>query len=60
VRNSVFAYLQKDDIKRILERLGFRKISFYGGFFDGRKWDYLTRKPFNPRESDWLNIVAER
>lgn len=60
VRNSQLAYSNKDYIKKILAKNGFSKISFYGGSFDGRKWDYLFRKPFKPLESDWLNVVAKR
>lgn len=60
VRNSTMAYVTKDSIKRVLEKNGFSKISFYGGSFDGRSWDYLFRKPFKPLESDWLNVVAKR
>lgn len=60
VRNSKMAYSNKEYIKQILKKKGFRKISFYGGKFDGRNWDYLIKSPFKPLESDWLNIVAER
>lgn len=58
VRNSLMAYSTKDRINKILKNLGYKKISNYGGSFDGRKWDYLFRKPFKPLESDWLNVVA--
>jgi hypothetical protein len=60
VRNALFAYLTKEEIARILKACGHREISFYGSSFDGRKWDYLFRKPFKPLESDWLNVVAKR
>ncbi len=60
VRNSLMAYVTKDNIRKILEKSGFSKISFYGGSFDGRNWDYLLRKPFDPLNSDWLNVVARR
>ncbi len=59
-RNSVMEYTNKEIIKGILEKNGFSKTSFYGGFFDGKKWDYLFRKSFKSLESDWLNIVAKR
>lgn len=58
VRNSVMAYIDEEIMTNILEKNDFKKISFYGGFFDGIKWDYLFRKPFKPLESDWLNVVA--
>ncbi len=60
VRNSTMAYLTQETMKKILHKHGFSKVSFYGGSFDGRSWDYLFRKPFKPLESDWLNIVATR
>lgn len=60
VRNSTMAYTTRDDIKHILEKNGFSKISFYGGSFDGKNWDYLFRKPFEELKSDWLNVIARR
>lgn len=60
VRNSVMAYIDEEIMTNILKKNDFKKISFYGGFFDGIKWDYLFRKPFKPLESDWLNVVAVR
>lgn len=60
VRNSLMAYSNKNYIKKILEKNDFSKVSFYGSSFDGRKWDYLFRKPFKPLESDWLNVVAKK
>lgn len=60
VRNNTMAYITKESIEKILKENGFSKVSFYGGSFDGRNWDYLFRKPFKPLESDWLNVVAER
>ncbi len=58
VRNSLMAYSNKEIFGKVLKRSGFTKVSFYGGAFDGRRWDYLLRKPFKVLESDWLNIVA--
>lgn len=52
------AYNTKETIKKDLEKLGYKKISIYGGDFDGKHWDYLFRKEFKPLESDWLNVVA--
>ena len=60
VRNTLMAYVTKENIKKTLEKNGFSKISFYGGSFDGRSWDYLFRKPFEELKSDWLNVVAKR
>lgn len=58
VRNSLMAYNNKESIGQVLKKSGFAKVSFYGGAFDGKKWDYLFRKPFKVLESDWLNVVA--
>ncbi|MEK7573757.1 MAG: CBS domain-containing protein [Patescibacteria group bacterium] len=58
VRNSLMAYNSKDSIRKILEKLGYKKISIFGGDFDGTHWDYLFRKEFKRLESDWLNVVA--
>lgn len=60
VRNTLMAYVTKENIKKTLEKNGFSKISFYGGSFDGRNWDYLFRKSFDPLQSDWLNVIAKR
>lgn len=60
VRNNLMAYTNKEIIGRALKRNGFSKTSFFGGSFDGRHWDYLFRKPFNPLESDWLNVIARK
>ncbi len=60
VRNSLLAYVTKEDLKETLNKNGFTKIEFYGGSFDGRNWDYLFRKPFEELKSDWLNVVAKR
>ncbi len=58
IRNSLMAYTDEKRIKDLLKNEGFTKIQTYGGFFNGRQWDYLFRKPFKPLESDWLNVVA--
>ena len=60
VRNSLLAYSTRDSVKHVLQKNGFSKVSFYGGTFDGKHWDYLFRNPFKPLESDWLNVVATR
>ena len=60
IRNSLMAYTDEARIKSVLKNEGFEKIDLYGGYFDGKQWDYLFRKPFKPLESDWLNIVASR
>lgn len=58
IRNTQMAYTDEARLKSILKNEGFGKIETFGGSFDGRKWDYLFRKPFKPLESDWLNVVA--
>jgi CBS domain-containing protein/ubiquinone/menaquinone biosynthesis C-methylase UbiE len=60
IRNSLMAYTDEPRIKQIMANEGFSKTETYGGSFDGKTWDYLFRKPFNPLASDWLNVVASR
>ena len=60
VRNSLMAYVTKENLKETLSKNGFTKIEFYGSSFDGRTWDYLFRKPFDLLKSDWLNVIAKR
>jgi glycine/sarcosine N-methyltransferase len=60
VRNSLMAYVEKEDLKEALRKNGFTKIEIYGSSFDGKNWDYLFRKPFERLQSDWLTVVAER
>lgn len=60
LRNALFAYITKEKIQKVLKANGYKDIKFYGSSYDGRKWDYLFRKPFKLLESDWLNVVAKR
>lgn len=48
--------LNRENIKSLLRKNGFSKISFYGGEFFGK----LFKDQFKPLESDWLNVVAIR
>ncbi len=55
--NSVsIAHVGKKEITELLEKNGFKDISFYGSMF----WSPLFVHPFKPLESDWLNVVARR
>jgi len=54
--NTPIANLNKENIKPILAKLGFAKISFYGSML----WSPLFKEPFKPLESDWLNVIAKR
>lgn len=60
VRNSLMAYVTKENLKKVLSRNGFTRVEFYGSSFDGRSWDYLFRKPFDELQSDWLTVIAKR
>lgn len=60
LRNALFVYITKEKLTKALRACGYKDISIYGSSYDGRKWDYLFRKSFNPLESDWLNVVAKR
>lgn len=59
-RNSLMAYTNKKIIRDVLKKSGLSRVSFFGGSFDGKNWDYLFRKPFDPQESDWMNIIAQK
>jgi len=48
--------LNKEEVKKILNKNGFKKVQFYGGKFSGK----LFKSPFMPLESDWLNVIAIR
>lgn len=53
------AYLRKSDMEKMLKKLGFSKISFYG--WEGSLfYGDLFKQVFKPNKSDLLNIVAER
>lgn len=54
--STSIVYLNKDKIKRLLQKLGFSDISFYGGMILGD----LFKHPFDPVNSDWMNVVAKR
>lgn len=43
-------------IESLLRKLGFSEISFYGGMLLGELFKY----PFDPLQSDYLNVVAKR
>ncbi len=49
-------YIDKQKATKMLKELGFKKISFYGGEFFGS----FIKSPFNPLQSDWLSVVAQR
>lgn len=51
--------LDRKKMTSLLKRIGFSKITFYGGE-EGFYCDYLFRKPFNPTKSDVLVVVAKR
>lgn len=61
--NSVpIQYITKDEVETALKQAGFKSISF-GGNRGGYQGDYgqlSFTKPFDPRESDWLNVLAKR
>jgi len=60
IRNSLMAYTDHNTLPALLKKSGFKNIKTYGSNFDGRTWDYLFRKPFDPEKSDWLNIIATK
>jgi CBS domain-containing protein len=56
INSTPVVHLDKDKIKGLLKKNGFNNVSFYGGRFLGE----LFKNPFNPKESDCLNVVASR
>lgn len=51
--------LNKSNITAFLKKVKFLNLKYYGGE-KGFYYDYLFRKPFNPRQSDVLVVVARR
>jgi len=54
--STPIVYLDRDKIKRLLQKVGFSDVSFYGGMILGD----LFKHPFDPPNSDWLNVVGKR
>lgn len=48
--------LNRENITKLFKENGFKDISFYGGKISGA----LFKDKFDPKESDWLNVVAKR
>lgn len=59
-RNTLMAYTDEERVRSVLENEGFNKIETFGSAFDGKHWDYPFRKPFDPLQSDWLNVIASK
>jgi len=55
-------YVTKDDLENALKKAGFKNISFSGnmGEYQGEFGRLSFTEKFDPRESDWLNVVAKR
>jgi CBS domain-containing protein/SAM-dependent methyltransferase len=53
----VFHYT-KSDIEKALRSAGFNKISITGN--EGKYGIISSKEPFNPRLSDWINVIAIR
>lgn len=60
LRNSQFAYINKDEIGKILKKNGFSKTQFFGASYENKEWDFLFRKPFRRKDSHWMNIISKR
>lgn len=56
LNSTLIANINKNNIRPLLQKLGFKKISFYGGMLLGP----LFKESFKPLEHDWLNVVAKR
>ena len=55
-------HFTKEEIMKSLKNSGFNKISTSGsiGEYQGEFGELSFDKPFDPAQSDWLNIVARR
>lgn len=56
LHSTPVAKIAEKDIIKMLKKVGFKKVITYGGSFYGP----LFKERFNPKESDWLNVVAYR
>jgi CBS domain-containing protein/SAM-dependent methyltransferase len=54
--NTPIVHMDMKKVELLLKKLGFLDISFYGGMLLGELFKY----PFDPRQSDYLNVVARR
>lgn len=54
--STPIADLHRENVRSLLQKLGFRKVSFYGGILLGP----LFKHSFKPLESDYLIVVAKR
>lgn len=56
------AYIIKEDLEKALKKAGFKDISFSGnmGEYQGEFGRLSFTEKFDPKESDWLNVVAKR
>lgn len=56
INNTPVAIINRDNIRSVLEKLGFKKIHFYGS----RDWGPFLKEKFESMESDRLSVVARR
>ncbi|RJQ38392.1 CBS domain-containing protein [Candidatus Microgenomates bacterium] len=56
INNTTLLKIGQKEITEMLNKIGFSKIAFYGGMFNGS----LFSKPFDPLTSDYLNVIAKR
>lgn len=54
--STPIVHIDMEHVDKILRKLGFLDISFYGGMLLGELFKY----PFDPLRSDYLNVVAKR
>lgn len=54
--STPIVHLDMEHIEQILRKLGFSDISFYGGMLLGDLFKY----PFDPLQSDYLNVIAKQ
>lgn len=54
--------IRKKDMENVFKKNGFKKISFYGnaGVHQGEYEKLSLESPFDPLQSNWMTVVAER
>ena len=56
INSTQIVAIGQKEITRRLKKLGFSRVSFYGG----NMYEPLFKKSFDAFSSDWMNVIAER
>jgi CBS domain-containing protein/ubiquinone/menaquinone biosynthesis C-methylase UbiE len=54
--------IKKKDLENVFRKIGFEKISFFGDTvkYQGDYGELSFESPFDPSQSDWMTVVAEK